>query len=142
LGGHSHARSIKEVLRLTIVNLALRCVLEPGVEIQGYELPVGSLAKLFKATKSQVLFALVRPPFSSFLWHFIYQLPFLYHHITRTDHRHNFSPDFYHLYLLSSTSFDFHLAQEGLIASLLAPLLSSPVFIGLFVTRSAEFLAT
>jgi len=34
--------AIKEVLCLTIVNLALHRVLKPGVVIQGYELPVGS----------------------------------------------------------------------------------------------------
>jgi phosphatidylinositol glycan class M len=95
---------------------------------------------LFRITREQAVFALVSGGtfvLLSLALYAVYAFPFLHHtylyHITRTDHRHNFSPYFYHLYLLSSSSLDVsgRAVDGSLVSTLMATLLESPRTIGL-----------
>jgi phosphatidylinositol glycan class M len=100
---------------------------------------------LFCITREQVVFTLVSGGtfvLLSVALYAVYSFPFLYHtylyHITRTDHRHNFSPYFYHLYLLSSSAsspqLDHTLVGDGdgsLVSTLASSLLASSRAIGL-----------
>jgi phosphatidylinositol glycan class M len=103
---------------------------------------LSAFVDLFRITREQAVFALVSGGtfvLLSLALYAVYAFPFLHHtylyHITRTDHRHNFSPYFYHLYLLSSSaapSLDVGGSAGGsLVSTLMAALLESPRTIGL-----------
>jgi phosphatidylinositol glycan class M len=106
---------------------------------------ISAFVDLFRITREQVVFTLVSGGtfvLLSLALYAVYSFPFLYHtylyHITRTDHRHNFSPYFYHLYLLSSSAsspqVEHTLVGDGdgsLVSTLASSLLASSRAIGL-----------
>lgn len=125
-----------------LANPRTPCLIRPYSIKRGF----GSLLRsLLCITRDQTLFALLSGGtfvLLSLALYCVYGFPFLHHtylyHITRTDHRHNFSPYFYHLYLLSSpetASFldDSTVAHKvnGLTANLTASLMASPRAMGL-----------